>query len=465
MLPGLIRPYHTTLAMCGRIADVGFIIVGLAIITRWYDIEWTDRFDLVGIIGAVFFMLFAERYGLYRSWRIASLTQELRQVVAAWLGAVLGLALVFVFVTNPAAYGSGMLPAWALGVALILCLWRVALRRILHILRRNGRNSRRVAIAGAGDVGMQLKVSIADAAWMGLRLVGFYDDRSAGDHRVGAGIHRVGTLERLVEDARCGRVDMVYVTLPLRAEARVNELVERLADTPVFVYLVPGVFVSDLLRARWQNVGDQSVVSVFESPFYGVDGWIKRCEDLLLAGFALALSALPMLLIAATIKLTSPGPVFYKQRRYGINGQEIEVWKFRTMSVCEDGEHVVQARRRDPRVTPVGAFLRHTSLDELPQFFNVLQGAMSVIGPRPHAVVHNEQYRRLIRGYMLRHKVKPGITGWAQVNGWRGETDTLEKMRKRVEYDLEYIRNWSLLFDLKIFLLTMAHAWADENAY
>ena len=187
------------------------------------------------------------------------------------------------------------------------------------------------------------------------------------------------------------------------------------------------------------------MISILESPFLGIDGTVKRLEDIILGALILALITLPMIFIALAVKLTSRGPVFFKQRRYGLNGKQISVWKFRSMTVLEDGDTVTQATKGDARITSLGAFLRKTSLDELPQFINVLTGQMSIVGPRPHAVAHNEQYRQLIGDYMLRHKVKPGITGWAQINGWRGETDTLEKMEKRVEFDLYYIRNWSLL--------------------
>jgi putative colanic acid biosynthesis UDP-glucose lipid carrier transferase len=196
-----------------------------------------------------------------------------------------------------------------------------------------------------------------------------------------------------------------------------------------------------------------------------MNGWLKRAEDLILGVAILAVAAIPMLLIACAVKWTSKGSILFKQRRYGLNGKVVYVWKFRTMTVSDDGETVMQAKKGDSRLTPIGAFLRRTSLDELPQFFNVLQGTMSIVGPRPHAVAHNEQYRWLIPGYMLRHKVKPGITGWAQVNGWRGETDTLEKMEKRVECDLEYMRNWSLWLDIKIVALTIFKGFYSKNAY
>ena len=207
------------------------------------------------------------------------------------------------------------------------------------------------------------------------------------------------------------------------------------------------------------------VVAVCETPFTGANGMVKRASDIVLSSFILLLISPLLLAIAAAIALSSPGPIIFKQRRYGLNGEQILVWKFRTMTVCEDGDIVQQAQKDDSRITPVGAFLRKTSLDELPQFFNVLQGSMSIVGPRPHAVAHNELYRTMIKGYMVRHKVKPGITGWAQVNGWRGETDSLEKMKKRIDYDLAYLRNWSLRLDLYIIAKTIAVVFKDKHAY
>jgi putative colanic acid biosynthesis UDP-glucose lipid carrier transferase len=221
------------------------------------------------------------------------------------------------------------------------------------------------------------------------------------------------------------------------------------------VYVVPDIFLFDLIQARIDHVNGLPVLAVCETPFYGVNGIVKRISDLVLASLILVLIAPALAAIALGVKLTSPGPVIFRQRRYGLDGREIVVYKFRTMTVTEDGPVVAQATKNDSRVTPLGAILRRTSLDELPQFVNVLQGRMSIVGPRPHAVAHNEMYRKLIKSYMIRHKVRPGITGWAQVNGLRGETDTVEKMRARVEYDLDYLRNWSLGLDLKIILKTV----------
>ncbi len=321
---------------------------------------------------------------------------------------------------------------------------------------------RRLAFVGAGSLAQ--KVSTRMGRWKGARVVGVYDDRAPA-RLPGGELSLRGTLSGLIEDARQGRIDDIYITLPTQAEQRVRQLIADLSDTTASVYVIPDFFGIDLSHARWFSSGGVPVVGVFESPFQGLNGWLKRAEDIVLGSLILALIAPLMLLIAAGVKLSSPGPVIFKQRRYGLNGEVVSVWKFRSMSVCEDGGHIRQATKSDVRITPFGAFLRRTSLDELPQFINVLQGGMSIVGPRPHAVAHNEQYRKLIPGYMLRHKVKPGITGWAQVNGWRGETDTLEKMEKRVEYDLAYMRNWSLWLDIKIVFLTVFKGFLGKNAY
>jgi putative colanic acid biosynthesis UDP-glucose lipid carrier transferase len=242
-------------------------------------------------------------------------------------------------------------------------------------------------------------------------------------------------------------------------------LLDGLRDTTSSIYFAPDTFVTDLIQGRVGSVGGIPVVAVYETPFTGVNWMIKRGSDIVLSLLILTLISPLLLVIALCVKLTSTGPAIFRQRRYGIDGSEIIVYKFRTMTVMDDGELIQQAHKHDPRVTPIGAFLRRTSLDELPQFFNVLQGRMSIVGPRPHAVAHNEMYRKLIKGYMLRHKVAPGITGWAQINGYRGETDQLEKMKGRIDHDLEYLRNWSLRLDLYIIAKTVWVIFGSENAH
>jgi len=338
---------------------------------------------------------------------------------------------------------------------------------VLKSLRAGGRNTRTLAIAGKTALGTRVLEKIESTPWLGMRFIGFFDDRLAARECKDAANHvdGVGRFDELVEMARDGKVDYVYITLPMRAEARIVQLVTALADTTASVYLVPNFFVFDLLHGKLASLDGIPVLSLHETPFYGVDGWVKRLEDLVVASLILLLIAVPMLFIAAGVRLTSRGPALFKQRRYGLNGSVVEVWKFRSMTVADNGDKVVQAQKNDARITPFGAFLRRTSLDELPQFFNVLQGSMSVVGPRPHAVAHNEEYRSQIRGYMLRHKVKPGITGWAQINGWRGETETLDKMSMRIKFDLEYVQNWSLWMDIKIIFLTVFKGFVHKNAY
>ena len=299
-----------------------------------------------------------------------------------------------------------------------------------------------------------------------MSLVGFFDDRDPGGR-----LNRfdeytpVGRIADLLGFVNAQRVSVIFLSLPMAAEPRVLQILDELKDTTASIYFVPDMFVTDLIQGRTSAVNGISVISVCETPFHGAMGLVKRGSDVLLS-LAILLLILPLLLvIAVTVKLTSPGPVIFRQRRYGLDGQEIVVYKFRSMQVVEDGEAVRQAQKNDSRVTAVGAFLRRTSLDELPQFLNVLQGRMSIVGPRPHAVSHNELYRKLIKGYMVRHKVKPGITGWAQVNGFRGETDTLDKMQARIEYDLDYLRNWSLQLDLHIIFRTIRLLFKDQKAY
>lgn len=261
------------------------------------------------------------------------------------------------------------------------------------------------------------------------------------------------------------RVQLIYLSLPMSASPRILQVLDGLKDTTASIYFVPDMFITDLIQGRSDKVCGVAVISVCDTPFRGWTGLLKRGSDLLLAGLIVLLIAPLLLIIALAVRLESSGPVIFRQRRYGLDGQEICVYKFRSMWVTEDGSRIEQARLGDPRITRVGRFLRRTSLDELPQFINVLQGRMSIVGPRPHAVAHNELYRKLIKGYMVRHKVKPGITGWAQVNGQRGETDTLDKMQARIDLDLDYLRHWSLWLDLRIIARTVALVFKDARAY
>jgi putative colanic acid biosynthesis UDP-glucose lipid carrier transferase len=275
----------------------------------------------------------------------------------------------------------------------------------------------------------------------------------------------MGRINELQDYVRKNSIDIIYIALPMTSQPRVLDLLDSLKDTTVSIYFVPDIFVFDLIQARIDDVGGIPVVAVCETPFSGFNGFIKRTSDVVLSIIILILISPLLIAVAIGVKLSSKGPILFKQRRYGLDAEEILVYKFRSMTVEENGDTVKQATKNDMRITPFGRFIRRTSLDELPQFINVLQGRMSIVGPRPHAVAHNEMYRKVIKGYMIRHKVKPGITGWAQVNGLRGETDTVDKMEARIEYDLDYLRSWSLGFDLKIIVRTVLLVFKDRNAY
>lgn len=462
-----INEQWSVLGIFHRLVDAGAIVAATWLTLRWVYDPHQDGLLLLPAAAIISHYLVGELTGLYRSWHGASLERELGCCLVTWLYT----ALLVVFLTMLTRHGD-LLPRRAVLAGLLLAptlmvLARWVNRTVRHTLNAQGLATRGYAIVGVTELGFELARSIERAPHMGLRLVGFFDDRPTDrtpllPAEIG---HRVGNLDELIEQARQGAVSMIYITFPMRAEHRIREVLERLSDTTASVYLAPDFFVFELLHSRWSSIGGLPVVSVFENPFYGVDGLLKRGADLVLASLFLLIAALPMLAIAAAIKLTSRGPVFFRQERYGLDGQRIKVWKFRTMKVCEDGPVVTQASKDDPRLTPIGGLLRKTSLDEVPQLFNVLEGSMSLVGPRPHASTHNEAYRRLIQGYMLRHKVKPGITGLAQVNGWRGETDTLYKMQKRVEFDHKYIREWSPWLDLKILFWTVVTVLRRENAY
>ncbi|WP_241627780.1 undecaprenyl-phosphate glucose phosphotransferase, partial [Rosenbergiella epipactidis] len=257
----------------------------------------------------------------------------------------------------------------------------------------------------------------------------------------------------------------VYLVLNTTDFEQINWFVDKLSDTTCSVYYVPDVSTYNILHSRFEEINGIPVLSIFDTPLSGLNRVVKRLEDILLSSIILLLISPLLILLAFLVKISSPGPIIFKQNRYGIDGKPICIWKFRTMHFSPTDSQIKQAIKNDPRVTKIGAFLRKSSLDELPQFINVLTGSMSIVGPRPHAISHNEEYRLLIDGYMLRHKVKPGITGLAQVNGWRGETETLDKMEKRIEFDLIYIRHWSLLLDIKIIFRTIFNGFFGKNAY
>jgi putative colanic acid biosynthesis UDP-glucose lipid carrier transferase len=380
-----------------------------------------------------------------------------------WMAGLLvltGYATEYIHKFSPAVVGNWLwlAPVAQAGAHLAL---RAAAPRLLKL---QGPAAQAV-IVGMNDQGVSLARHISDFKYSGIELMGFFDDR--GEERRGeqAGHALIGKIEDLPAYVKRHRIQFIYLSLPMAARPRILQVLDGLKDTTASIYFVPDMFITDLIQGRSDSVCGVTVISVCDTPFRGVNGVLKRGSDIVLSLLILLLVFPVMLLIAALVKRDSPGPVIFKQRRYGLDGEEILVYKFRSMAVTEDSGSIRQAQKNDMRVTRLGAFLRRTSLDELPQFVNVLQGRMSIVGPRPHAVSHNELYRTLIKGYMVRHKVRPGITGWAQVNGQRGETDTLDKMQARIDCDLDYLRNWSLRLDLFIIFKTVRLIFKDSSAY
>ena len=379
------------------------------------------------------------------------------------------IALILLFFGEASGYidffHKAVLYTW-LGVTPLALVAMNALARwaVPFILAREG-NSHTAVIAGCNETGVRLAHNFAANQFIGVRCVGYFDDRSRERlHGIG-NTPLLGNLSQLAEYVGQHHVDHIYLALPMATQPRILQLLDNLKDTTASIFFAPDIFVTELIQGRVDSVGGMPVVAVCETPFTGASGIVKRLSDVVLSLLILVLISPLMLAVAIGVKLSSPGPVIFKQRRYGLDGKEIVVYKFRSMTTTDDGSQIQQAIKGDQRITRFGAFIRRTSLDELPQFINVLQGRMSIVGPRPHAVAHNETYRKLIKGYMVRHKVKPGITGWAQVNGYRGETETVDKMEKRIDYDLEYLRTWSLGMDMWIIVKTALLVLRDRNAY
>jgi putative colanic acid biosynthesis UDP-glucose lipid carrier transferase len=434
------------------------LIGSLLILSKVLEGEVPNELRLLSLL--IFALTYPGRPTLH-----SSLLGLLLDVILSWLWIVSLLAL--------AGYGTGYLhefskhvlwawlwtaPAADFGLALLLRLSAPTLLKLQGPRRK-------AVIVGMNAQGVSLASKLVASPYSSIDLFGFVDSRKSNRTNGTYEPLLIGKIEDLHAIVQQHRIQIIYLSLPMASQPRIMALLDSLKDTTASIYFVPDMFVTDLVQGHPTLIAGQPVISVCETPFRDGNGLIKRISDVIISVGILALVLPVLLVIALAVKRSSPGPVIFKQRRYGLDGEEILVYKFRTMTVTEDGNTVVQAQKNDNRVTPLGALLRRTSLDELPQLINVLQGHMSIVGPRPHAVAHNELYRKLIKGYMVRHKVKPGITGWAQVNGFRGETDTLEKMQGRINFDLDYLRNWSLRLDIYIIFKTIRLVLRDKQAY
>jgi len=465
---GLLQEYANSLSIVTRLLDIFCVVAGavLAYAWRFGNIDFPPYYEIAVLIGALLTLIVFSISGIYTSWRGKRWLHQARIVAMVWLTVVIIMILIAFLTKTSEIFSRQWMAAWTFMAWGCLLTFRLGFYKLLQAMRARGWNHKRIIIVGTGELARSVAKNIRESSWTGLDIVAFFDDDACAVTREIDGIDvkcGVSDLHRIV--AR-NSINEVWLALPLKEEDRMKEILQNLRHSTVNIRFVPGIFGFRLFNHSITEVAGLPVIDLNTSPMVGVNRFIKELEDRVLALIILVVISPLLLLISLAVKLSSKGPVLFKQMRHGWDGKPIKVYKFRTMVVHEEHNgYVTQACKGDMRITPLGAFLRKTSLDELPQFFNVLQGRMSIVGPRPHAIAHNDQYKDQIEAYMMRHKVKPGITGWAQINGWRGETDTLDKMKRRIEFDLYYIENWTLWLDLKIIFLSMFSGFVHRNAY
>ena len=448
---------------------VDALVVTVTAIGAWFYLSPTNadsyEYAILVLVALGLAIFSISSFGLYRSFRAQLFFEWLGRLTTAWL--VVGLlVLVGLWAVKLSEDFSRLwLGTWFLAAWLGLILWRLSAHAILQSLRTKGYNQKYIVVVGAGSLGRSIALTVKEAPWSGFSIVAFFDDDSEKWNTTLIDAPVFSTTA-LIDWLNKNHVDEVWFALPLRAEKRLNDLLYLLRNSMVNIRYIPDLSSLRLLNHAPSVVLGFSMLDLSMSPMSEpANRLLKSIEDKVLSFIIIVLISPLLLLLALGVKLSSHGPIFYRQQRHGWNGEAFEMLKFRSMVVhSEQDGQVTQATVGDARITPFGAFLRRTSLDELPQFFNVLKGDMSIVGPRPHAIAHNDYYSEQIDGYMLRHKMKPGITGWAQVNGWRGETDTLDKMQKRVEFDLWYIEHWSLWLDIKIIIMTLFKGFVHSNA-
>ncbi|MGZ9711447.1 undecaprenyl-phosphate glucose phosphotransferase [Glaciimonas sp. GNP009] len=450
-----------------RLLDPAIILGLLYLVIVVQDEMFTGNYLALMIIAFFISSFIYEQIDLYRTLHAGKKLAFATDIFMGWAVVVCLLALIGQGTWLRYEFSDQVVLTWFTLAPFALLLSRLTAYRLAFNIGKD-REVRSAIIVGANNLGTDILRRLTSRSNAGMDVHGFFDDHLALNQKYAVPMPSrpyLGLIADVALYARTHKIRTIFICLPMSENAGSSSLMEELRDTTASVYFVPDIYTFDLIQARLDHVGGIPVIGICETPFTGLRSVLKRSSDIVLA-LLIQIMLLPIMLpIAIGVKLSSPGPIIFAQRRYGLNGEEIVVYKFRSMGVCEDGAVVDQATKNDIRVTRFGGFLRRTSLDELPQFINVLQGRMSIVGPRPHAVAHNEMYRKLIKGYMLRHKVKPGITGWAQINGFRGETDTLDKMRSRIEFDLEYLRNWSLGLDLLIIMRTVKEVLKKDNAY
>ena len=435
------------------------------VILYYSGILLKDHYLAMAIIIFLLSLIILKKSDLLESANSADAHAQSSKLLIYWSVMIFALIFIGYFTDTTDLFDVSVLYTWVVITPVLILIANFIFRYFLLLSLKSEENQRKVIIVGANKESHKLADNIINNIAYGLNLTGYFDDRPEERTGKSMGAPYLGAMDKLPEYVKKNGIDLIYITIPVSHQQRVLDLLDKLHDTTASIYFTPDIFVYELIQARIDNIGDMPLVALCETPFSGLNGALKHLSDILFSAFILVLISPILLIIALAVKLTSSGPVLFVQKRYGLDGEEIIVYKFRSMTVCEDGDDIKQATRNDVRITKLGAILRKYSLDELPQFINVLQGRMSIVGPRPHAVAHNEMYRGMIKGYMMRHKVKPGITGWAQVNGCRGETDKVEKMQKRIEYDLDYLRNWSIGLDALIILKTIVTVFQTDDTY
>ncbi|MEX1199529.1 MAG: undecaprenyl-phosphate glucose phosphotransferase [Methylophaga sp.] len=399
-------------------------------------------------------------------WITSTVQRFARRLISSWLIIVVLLLLLGYGTRTLKYFPQEIVVTWAILTPLMVLTFSIIIKMMVGSVQMVKSGNKKAIIIGANELGGTLASRMNADEFSMIEVVGFFDNQASLPVLRDAEVPLLGEMSDVAEYCKTHQIDNVYIALPMANQPRILQLLDDLRDTTVSIYFLPDLFLYDMIQARIDTVNGVPVVGVCETPFLGLNGLVKRISDIVLSSIILVLISPILLALAIGVKKSSPGPVLFKQYRYGLDGSKILVYKFRSMKVHKEEGFVKQASKDDDRITKFGQFIRKTSLDELPQFINVFQGRMSIVGPRPHAVSHNEEYRKLIKGYMVRHMVKPGITGWAQVNGFRGETQTLDKMENRIRYDIDYLRHWSLYLDLWIILRTVMVVFrGDENAY
>ncbi|MCY1209319.1 UDP-glucose:undecaprenyl-phosphate glucose-1-phosphate transferase [compost metagenome] len=455
--------HHDQLALMVRLLDAGAIWLAAILASEVRFASAHAPIHLfVQYFGCAIAFIVLPGFDLYSSWRGRSLFSLATRLLSAWsLVWLISILLTYLLHQADSLSRLWMVYWYAFSLAGLLGL-RVASRVVLNLLRITGANSKRVLIVGYGRTGQEMYRRATASHATGFKVSGIYAPEGEPTPE---GRRRITDSAQIPEFARDQGIDEIWLTLPMSEFRLMQEINFSLRNDFIDIKWMPSVLDFDLLNHNVGNFLGMPAVEMNRPPALGVRGTIKAIFDRAFAALVLiALSPL-FLIIGILIKRDSPGPVFFKQERLGMDGRVIHVYKFRSMKVHAEHGTVTQATKGDSRITPIGAFLRRTSLDELPQFINVLRGEMSVVGPRPHAMAHNNMYKEQLDFYMMRHRVKPGITGWAQINGYRGETDTLDKMAKRVEHDIFYIRNWSFWMDVRIIFWTAFKGWTGRNAY